>query len=87
MVDDLASVPDRALAPNTPHSNELVTLAEMVRRAIVNTLRETEEISSPPHVSSVLERPPSTASSKSTPRLLSQQTISPGRNLIVDKET
>lgn len=40
-VDDLASVPDRALAPNAPHSNELVPLAEMVRRAIENTLRET----------------------------------------------
>jgi DNA-binding NtrC family response regulator len=46
-VDDLASVPDRALAPNAPHRNELVPLAAMVRRAIENTLRETG--GSPPH--------------------------------------
>ena len=39
--DHLASVPDyRALAPNAAHSNGL-SLAEMERRAIVNTLRET----------------------------------------------
>ncbi len=39
--DDLASVPHRTSAPNTPDSNELVPLEELERRAIMNTLRET----------------------------------------------
>lgn len=39
--DDLASVPYGALAPNVPGSNELVPLAEIERRAILNTLQET----------------------------------------------
>jgi transcriptional regulator with PAS, ATPase and Fis domain len=39
--DDLASVPYGALAPNASGSNELVPLAEIERRAILNTLRQT----------------------------------------------
>ena len=39
--DDLASVPYRTSAPNAPHSNELVPLEELERRAIANSLRET----------------------------------------------
>jgi len=39
--DDLASLPYRASAPNAPHSNELIPLEELERRAIANTLRET----------------------------------------------
>ena len=37
---DLASVPYGASAPNAPHSNELVPLEELERRAITNALRE-----------------------------------------------
>src|SRR5260370_30995584 len=39
--DDLPSVPYHAPAPTAPHSNELVPLGELERRAIANTLRET----------------------------------------------
>jgi len=45
--DDLPSVPYRASTLNAPFSNALVPLEELERRAIANTLRETEEISSP----------------------------------------
>ena len=40
-VDDLASVPDGALARSLPDSNELVPLAEIERRAVLHALRET----------------------------------------------
>jgi len=39
--DDLASLPYRASSPHAPHSNELIPLEELERRAIANTLRET----------------------------------------------
>jgi len=39
--DDLPSVPYRASTVNAPSSNELVSLEELERRAIMNTLRET----------------------------------------------
>jgi transcriptional regulator with PAS, ATPase and Fis domain len=39
--DDLASIPNGASASGVPDSNELVPLAEMERRAIMNALRET----------------------------------------------
>jgi DNA-binding NtrC family response regulator len=59
MVDDLASIPNGAQAGSRPDVHELVPLAELERRAILHALRETQEISSPPHVSSVLGRQPS----------------------------
>jgi len=40
-VDDLASVPYRASAPNAPDSNELIRLEEIERLAILHALRET----------------------------------------------
>jgi len=41
-VDDLPSVPIRAMAPHHLDGNELVPLEEIERRAIMNTLRETK---------------------------------------------
>jgi hypothetical protein len=78
-VDDLASIPNGAPAGSLPDVNELVPLAEVERRAILHALRQTEEISSPTHVSSVLGRQPSIGSSKTAP-LPSQQTMSHERS-------
>jgi len=79
-VDDLASIPNGAQAGSPPDVNELVPLEKVERRTILHALRETEEISSPPHVSSVLGRQPSIGSSKTTPQLPSQQTTSHERS-------
>jgi DNA-binding NtrC family response regulator len=41
-VENLASIPNEAFAKNLPDENELVPLAELERRAILQALRETE---------------------------------------------